>query len=220
MTELAWRELVTLAGCWLGYFGLHSVLASLLVKRRVAEMAPNFMPYYRLIFNGLALVFLLPIAWLSYHASASMVWRWQGAAAWLANGLALAALLGFWLSLKGYDMQEFLGLRQLQLNVCKIEDQEHFQLSVFHRFVRHPWYCFGLVLIWTRDMSVSTLLSSVLLTVYLMVGSRLEEQKLLAYHGDTYRRYRQRVPSLLPLPWKYLTAKEATTLLKKTNKIK
>ena len=214
MTESNWRDIVLLSLCWIGYFALHSALASLAVKRWVASAWPNLMPYYRLTFNILASLLILPILWLTYHDSAPMLWRWQGIAAWLANGLALAAILGFWFSLKSYDMQEFLGLRQLQLHVRKVEDQEHFHLSPFHRFVRHPLYFFGLVLIWTRDMSVTTLLSSVFITLYFIAGSWLEEKKLLVYHGDTYRRYMARVPGLIPLPWKFLTAEEAEALAK------
>jgi protein-S-isoprenylcysteine O-methyltransferase Ste14 len=82
--------------------------------------------------------------------------------------------------------------------------------------VRHPWYFFGLVLIWTRDMSVTMLLSSTLITLYFVVGSWLEEKKLLVYHGDIYRRYMARVPGLIPLPWKFLTAEEAEALLKQS----
>lgn len=213
MTETAWRDFEMLSFCWIGYFALHSALASLLVKRRVAAVWPKLMSYYRLIFNVLALLLLLPVLWLTYRNPEPMLWRWQGAAAWLANGLGLAAIFGFWHSLESYDMQEFFGLRQLQSNVRKVEDQEHFHLSPFHRFVRHPWYFFGLVLIWTRDMNVMTLSSSVLITLYFIVGSRLEEKKLLVYHGDTYRRYMARVPGLIPLPWKYLAAEEVETLL-------
>ena len=215
MTESAWRDIVLLSFCWIGYFALHSTLASLAVKRRVAAALPNLMPYYRLTFNVLASLLILPILWLTYHDPGPTLWRWQGAAAWLANGLALAALFGFGLTLKSYDMQEFLGLRQLQFQVRRVEDQEHFHLSPFHRFVRHPWYFFGLVLIWTRDMNATTLLSSVFITLYFVIGSRLEEKKLLIYHGDTYRRYMARVPGLIPLPWKSLTAEEARALLKK-----
>jgi protein-S-isoprenylcysteine O-methyltransferase Ste14 len=214
MTESVWRDIVLLSVSWVGYSVLHSVLASLVVKRKVAAHWPNLMPYYRLTFNILASLLLLPILWLTYHEPMPMLWRWQGIAAWLANGLALAAIYGFWLSLKSYDMQEFLGLHQLQLQVRKVEDQEHFHLSPFHRFVRHPWYFFGLVLVWTRDMSATTLLSSVAITLYFLVGSWLEEKKLLVYHGDTYRRYMARVPGLIPLPWKSLTAEEAEALLK------
>jgi methanethiol S-methyltransferase len=213
MTEFAWQDIMWLTLCWIGYFALHSALASLLVKRRVASAWPGLMPYYRLTYNALASLLILPILWLTYHDSGVTLWHWQGAAAWLANGLALAALFGFWFSLKHYDMQEFLGLRQLQHNVQKVEDQEHFHLSPFHRYVRHPWYFFGLVLVWTRDMSITTLISSVAITLYFMIGSRLEEKKLLVYHGDIYRRYMARVSGLIPLPWKILTAKDAASLV-------
>lgn len=214
MTDSAWRDIVLLALCWIIYFALHSVLASLAVKRRVAAAWPQLMPYYRLAYNILASLLLLPILWLTYHDPGPLLWRWQGAAAWLANGLALAAIIGLLLSLKSYDMQEFLGLRQLQHNVRNVEDQEHFQLSPFHRYVRHPWYFFGLVLLWTRDMNATTLLSGVFITLYFVIGSRLEEKKLLVYHGDIYRRYMARVSGLLPLPWKTLTAEEAKALVK------
>ena len=112
-------------------------------------------------------------------------------------------------------MQEFLGLRQLQLNVRKVEDLEHFQLSPFHHYVRHPWYFFGLVLLWTRDMHATMLLSSVFITLYFVIGSRLEEKKLLVYHGDIYRRYMALVPGLIPLHWKTLTKEGAKALLQR-----
>jgi protein-S-isoprenylcysteine O-methyltransferase Ste14 len=209
MTDAAWRDLTLLAICWIAYFALHSALASLTIKRKVATAWPGLMPWYRLGFNLLSSLLILPILWLSWLDPGPSLWRWQGAAAWLANGLAIAALLGFWLSLKHYDMQEFLGLRQLRHKVRKIEDQEHLRISPFHRFVRHPWYFFGLVLLWTRDMSATTLLTSVLVTLYFVIGSRMEERKLLVYHGDAYRRYMARVPGLIPRPWKTLTREEA-----------
>jgi len=213
MTESDWRNIVLLSSCWIGYFALHSALASLAVKRKVAATWPHLMPYYRLTFNLLASLLILPILWLSYRHPGPMLWQWQGAAAWLANGLALAALFGFWLTLSSYDMQEFLGLRQLRSRVRQVEDQEHFHLSPYHRYVRHPWYFFGLVLVWTRDMYAATLLSSVIITLYFVIGSRLEDRKLQVYHGDIYRRYMARVPGLIPLPWKSLTAEEAKVLL-------
>lgn len=209
--------MMLLSVCWIGYFVLHSVLASLTIKRKVATAWPKLMPWYRLTYNILASLLILPILWISYREPGPMLWHWQGAAAWLANGLALAAIVAFWLSLKYYDMQEFLGMRQLRFHVRRVEDQEHFHLSPFHRFVRHPWYFFGLVLIWTRDMYTTTLLSSAIMTLYFIIGSLLEEKKLLDYHGDTYREYIARVPGLIPLPWKYLTAEDAEALLSRHN---
>lgn len=215
MTDSDWNNLALLLIYWLAYFVLHSILASLGIKRRVAATRPELMPYYRLAFNGLSVLLLLPVLWHMFLHPGPMLWQWQGSAAWLANGLALLACLGFVNSLKYYDTQEFLGLRQLQVHTRSVEDQEHFHLSPFHRFVRHPWYFFGIVLVWTRDMNASMLLSGALITLYFIIGSRLEEKKLLIYHGEIYRHYMERVPGLLPLPWKFLGAKEAHELLQR-----
>ncbi|PWB52431.1 MAG: hypothetical protein C3F18_08265 [Nitrosomonadales bacterium] len=213
MTDSAWHDLALLLCYWLAYFMLHSILASLGVKRRVATSYPALMPAYRLAFNILSMLLILPILWHMFQHPGPWLWRWEGMAAWLANGLALLACLGFVRSLKYYDTGEFLGLRQLRAHTRSVEDQEHFHLSPFHRFVRHPWYFFGLVLVWTRDMNASMLLSGAMMTLYFIIGSRLEENKLLIYHGAIYRRYMKNVPGLLPLPWKFLGAKEAQELL-------
>jgi len=208
-----WREIGVWSLYWLGYFALHSLLASLKLKHWVATRFPGLMRSFRLLYNLLAVVLLLPVLWWVLTSSGPLLWAWHGLAAWLANGLALGALFGFWLSLKYYDSQEFLGLRQWRSSERRVEDREAFHLSPIHRHVRHPWYFFSLVLIWTRDMNTAMLLSAVLMTLYFIVGSRLEERKLLVYHGDVYQRYQRRVPGLLPWPGKSLSAEEAATLL-------
>ncbi len=218
MTESYWHDMFLLGLLWLGYFALHSVLASLKLKNWFARLFPERMPFYRLGFNGLAVLTLLPILWLIFHYHGPTLWAWRGVGAWLSNGLALAALCGFMASLKHYDPQEFLGLSQWKAHSKRVQDQEGFHLSPFHRYVRHPWYFFGLVLIWTRDMNAAMFLSAVLATLYFVIGSWLEERKLVVYHGDIYRRYMKRVPGLIPLPWKAITVKEAAELVNAAEK--
>lgn len=205
-------NMAVLTFLWLGYFSLHSILASLKAKGWVAANYPELMPLYRLSYNFLAVLLLLPILWWMVLKPGPVMWAWQGFAAWLANGLALAAIAGFIVSLKAYDSGEFLGLRQWRSRCRLVADQESFHLSPFHRHVRHPWYFFGLVLIWTRDMNATMLLSSVMMTAYFIIGSRLEEKKLVVYYGDIYQQYMRQVSGLFPLPWKSLTAKEAVEL--------
>lgn len=205
-------ELLPLALAWLAYAALHSLLASFGVKARIAARWPGLMPGYRLGYNLVAVVTALPLAWLIHATPGDWLWRWTGLAAWLANGLALAAIGVLFLSSRHYDMDEFLGLRQLREDSPQADRPGGFSLSPFHRFVRHPWYCCGLVLVWTRDMNPALLLSALAITLYFVVGSRLEERKLIALHGERYRRYMARVPGLLPLPWKYLRRAEAREL--------
>jgi protein-S-isoprenylcysteine O-methyltransferase Ste14 len=157
-------------------------------------------------------VSLLPPLYLTYAYRGPTLWSWQGGWSWLAWGLSLAAVAAFVWSTRYYDLREFLGLRQLQRQESRVEDQERLRISPLHRHVRHPWYTLGLVLLWTRDMDPALLLSSVVASLYLLLGLRLEEGKLLTYHGDRYREYRKRVPALIPRPWRSLEPEEARRL--------
>lgn len=207
------RDAVLLAMIWLAYFAIHSVLASLRLKSWVSRQLPDFMPAYRLSFNIIAIALLALPAWLLVTGQRVAIWQFDGWLSWLMNGIAVLAILAFVISMKYYDGQEFLGLRQLKEQEKRIEDQENLHISPFHRFVRHPWYCFALILIWTRPMDSLMLVSAILISLYFFLGSRLEEEKLKHYYGDVYRNYIQRVPGLIPLPWKFLTRTEAEALI-------
>lgn len=204
-------RLTAIALAWLIYFALHSLLADSGCKAWVANRWPQYMPGYRLGFNVFSVVALGPILWLVYGFESAWVWQWSGNWAWLANLLTLTAVLLFFASARAYDMDEFFGVRQLKEHVR--DDRQSFTLSAFHRFVRHPWYFLSLILIWSREMNKSLLVSAVLITLYIFVGARLEERKLLARYGAAYREYMQRVPGLIPSPWKYLTVTEADALI-------
>jgi methanethiol S-methyltransferase len=204
-------KLVEIAVAWGAYFALHSLLAANATKTWVGRSWPRLLPRYRATFNLISLIALLPVLWLVYSGNGHWLWRWHGVLAWLVNGVALAALLAFVASTRAYDMGEFLGLRQL--GEAQPASAEAFTLSMFHRYVRHPWYCFGLVLLWTRDMNGPLLVSALAITLYLVIGSRLEERKLISQYGQKYREYMSKVPGLIPLPWKHLTAAEAKSLI-------
>jgi protein-S-isoprenylcysteine O-methyltransferase Ste14 len=137
---------------------------------------------------------------------------WEGFLWWVANSLALLALLGVAWSMRDYDSGEFLGTRQWYDREMAVEDQEGFHVSPLHRFVRHPWYSLSLILIWTRDMDLAFFTTAIVMTIYFVFGSRLEEQKLVIYHGGKYLRYRELVPGLMPLPWRYLSREQAEEL--------
>ena len=197
------------------YFIFHSLAASLTVKHWVAQHWTSFMPYYRLTFNLLAIVLALPLLALLVFFPGEPLWQWQGAGFYMTSGLALIALLGFFISLSHYDLSEFWGTKQWREGIETVNDQEVFHISPLHRYVRHPWYFLLLVLIWTRDISSTQFTAYALVTLYLIIGSRLEERKLIAYHGEVYRQYQQKVAGLVPLPWKILSAAEATALIDK-----
>jgi protein-S-isoprenylcysteine O-methyltransferase Ste14 len=61
-------------------------------------------------------------------------------------------------------------------------------------------------------MNQARLVSAWWITLYFILGSRLEERKLWARFGAAYREYMARVPGLLPLPWRILSQEEARRL--------
>jgi protein-S-isoprenylcysteine O-methyltransferase Ste14 len=204
--------LASLGLAWAGYGLVHSLLASDKCKELFQTYFPGLFPAYRLLYNVIAGLMLLPPLWLLFTYDGELLWRWPGALGWAANAAALLALAGFLWTLKTYDSGEFLGIRQIQHGTGS-DDQAPMVLSDAHRFVRHPWYFLGLVVIWTREMNAALLVSALVLTLYLALGSRLEERKLLQRYGEAYRRYRARVPALLPLPWRHLNRSEAASIL-------
>lgn len=192
---------------WVAYFALHSILASLWMKGKVASKWPGIMPGYRLTYNMIAVVLLLPAAWLLWGHEWPVLWTFEGFWRIVAWSLKALAVLCFAFSLKYYDMSQFLGTKPEEAGTG-------FAISPFHRFVRHPWYFLALVIIWTSSMNSGQFATDVMVTLYFIIGSRHEERMLIESLGDQYLEYRKRVPGLIPIPWKYLKAGEARTLVK------
>jgi methanethiol S-methyltransferase len=190
------------AASWVGYGAMHSLLAANKIKNKLAATAPGFAPYYRITFNLIAILLLLIPLLLTKMDSGLPLWQWPLSLNWLPNCMALLAVAGFIWSLKYYDLREFAGF--LNKNKHNGFDIAKLKISPLHRFVRHPWYFFMLVIIWTREMNTTQLVSAVVITLYLIIGSRLEENKLIEQFGDSYRNYRSKVCGLIPLPWKIL----------------
>lgn len=213
--KLTTAQIAALVLVWSAYGLIHSLLASLRVKRWAAARWPAAPRVYRLGFNAISVALLVPPLYLMHRWQGEPLWQWSGAGFWVANALAVLALLGFLWTLRDYDTAEFLGTRQWRRCERRIEDQESLHISPLHRHVRHPWYFLAMVILWTRDMDGALLVSALCMTAYFVVGSKFEERKLLQYYGEAYREYMRRVPGLLPLPGHSLSRTEARILTKK-----
>lgn len=200
-----------LALLWLGYFAVHSLLASLRAKTWVAQHWPAVSRRYRLWFNIVAVALILPPAIVMHTIPSTALWTWTSGAAVVANGLALSALAAFFWSLRFYNSGEFLG------TTPPSEQPSRFVLSPLHGVVRHPWYSLALVIIWTRDMNSAFFVSALLFTLYFYVGSIWEEQKLCVEFGAAYREYQRRVARLIPRPGKILSAEERRAMEERAN---
>jgi protein-S-isoprenylcysteine O-methyltransferase Ste14 len=68
-------------------------------------------------------------------------------------------------------------------------------------YVRHPWYSGAILLILAFGVITDvSLVSKIVLISYIIIGTLLEENKLISEIGEPYRAYRKKVPMLIP--WK------------------
>jgi len=138
---------------------------------------------------------------------ALICWQWRplpgltlwSTSGWAAGALVAGELVGFGVALTSsflIDHFELFGLRQA---FGRAPGPAAFRTPFLYRVVRHPLYLGLLTALWSApDMTLGRLVLAVGLTVYVLVGARLEERDLVDTFGDDYRRYQREVPMIVP----------------------
>ena len=142
---------------------------------------------------------------------ALMIWLWQPVSitVWrFESPLAVALLTSvYWLGWALVLVATFLishlelfGIKQALDTVLRLKAPDtSFKTPLLYKWVRHPMYAGFLMAFWaTPHMTVGRLVFAVTCTLYIVIGSRLEEKDLLVLFGDPYRRYQQRIGRLIP----------------------
>jgi protein-S-isoprenylcysteine O-methyltransferase Ste14 len=177
---------------------LHSWLASLQAKALARRsLGPTVDRVYRLAYNIVALVSLLPVlalpAILPDQPLYTIPWPWT----LLTLTIQALALLALAVGVLQTGLWSFLGLEQLLSS--SQSGASHLVVGGLYRWVRHPLYTAGMIFIWlTPLMTVNVLILNLGLSAYLVIGAFFEERKLLREYGEGYRQYQQRTPMFLP----------------------
>jgi protein-S-isoprenylcysteine O-methyltransferase Ste14 len=96
-------------------------------------------------------------------------------------------------------MGVFLGLTQLdEGSRSTLARDDTFRQDGIHRWIRHPWYAAVFLVLWSGAMTAADLVLATGLSVYTVIGTRLEERRMLASLGEPYARYVREVPAYVP----------------------
>jgi len=182
---------------------LHSAMISISVTDYLKKLLGTNYRFYRLFFNLIAILTLIPVALFTYSIRTEAIFQWNG---YLRIGQVILLGLAVLLFLRGgrhYGIRQVLGIKQIREGTSDmaITDTGELETSGVLGMTRHPWYLATGLLIWARQMDVSAIFVNVILTSYLIVGTYLEEKKLVREFGEKYRNYQNKVSMLIPYKW-------------------
>lgn len=173
-------------------FGLgHSLMAGDTLKRWFGRG-------YRLAYNGIAVahfVAVIAVGVVLLEKRPDF-----GFPLWLEIALGAVSVTGgvllVWF-LRWYDLGLLAGTAQLR-DAHAERRPEPLSTTGPHAYVRHPLYAAAFLLLWGRAVDPLHLATAVWGTLYLLIGARVEERRLVRLYGRAYEDYRRRVPAFLP----------------------
>ena len=203
MEPISYPKYLMLSLLVIAWCVLHSAMISVSVTEYLKKrLGPKFR-FYRLFFNLIAILTLIPVALYAYSIRTQAIFHWDG---YMRIGqvlLLIVAVLLIFLGGRHYNVRQVLGIKQIKEGISSkaITDTGELDTSGVLGMTRHPWYLATILLVWARQMDVSVLFVNVILTSYLIVGTALEEKKLIREFGEKYAAYQNRVSMLIPFKW-------------------
>jgi methanethiol S-methyltransferase len=184
---------IILAFLWLAYGLVHTVLAMNSVK----HIFKGISKYYRLIYNALAVLLILPILNFQFSISSQLLLEKSLLNQILGGLMMTSGLFLAYKALTSYDLKEFIGIQYLQQS-SKSPTLRKDELS---SVVRHPLYLGIIVFVWGWfgfSGLLSSLVTALSLSIYIRIGIYFEEKKLVEQFGKAYQDYQKKVPMLIP----------------------
>ena len=185
-----------LAGGWILYVVIHSVLAASWLKRLVERATGGYFRYYRIFYSIIASITLILLLVYQFSDYSPYLYRPALLHYLVAIPLAAAGFLIMAICVKKY----FINLSGVDVFIKK-KSTTVLETTGLHRYVRHPLYSGTLLFIWALLIIfplVSNLIACLVITVYTCIGIRIEEEKLVMEFGEGYRAYAASVPMLIP----------------------
>jgi len=180
-------------------FGIqHAIMARKGFKKAITKIIPAAAE--RSTFVLMTGIVLSLIIW-QWHPIPITVWGVQNEIAQFAiyslfwGGWALVVFASFLI-----NHFELFGLQQIWFNLVKKPIPEiNFKQPFLYKVVRHPIMLGVLIGMWAiPHMTVGHLTFALAMTIYIVIGVKMEERDLIANHGERYIKYKEQVPGLIP----------------------
>lgn len=188
---------------WIVWCALHSALISITASDFIKRKLGEGYRFYRLLYNIFSLLTLVPLLYYSVSTRQELIFRWHGPLVIIQCLLIAASCFLFVAGGWKYSIPMFLGIRQIKTKRenWSLSDNVTFVVLGIHRMIRHPWYLGGMMIVWARNLSLLTIMINIVITSYFIIGTHLEERKLIREFGEQYRKYQANVSMFFPYKW-------------------
>jgi len=190
------RSHLILAGAWILFCLLHSLLASPRFKQSVQSAMGSGFKFYRLYYTIFASLTFFAV--IIYNVAMRSFKLFSSTGISITMGLLICAI---GLTIMGVCIVKYFmqlsGLRGLFEN----RNNNALMITGIHKIVRHPLYAGTFMFIWGLLIAIpylNLLIADVIITVYTLIGLQLEEKKLEKEFGSAYQSYKRKVPMLIP----------------------
>ena len=185
------------AGLSMAFFIQHSGMVRRSFRQRLAHFLPEeYEGAIYAIASGIVLLALIVL----WQKSFPVFTVSRGVFRWLFYVVYLLSFTGFIWGTRALKVFDPYGLRPILGRLRgRMPRPMSFVVRGPYRWVRHPLYLFMILMIWScPDLTSDRLLFNGLWTVWIVIGSILEERDLVLEFGDVYREYQRKVPMLIP----------------------
>ena len=184
---------------WAAYCSLHSFLISIRFSKLMTRLLKNYYAFYRLFYVVLSFILLIPLINFTAHADNIILITYPLPLNIVRYILISGSLIMFaWAFFFSYDVLSFFGIRQILNFGKKYNSSKEIKKKGLLGIIRHPMYFALIIYLWCRIFTVADLVVNTLLTIYIIIGTYLVEKKLVLEFGDSYIKYQQEVPMLIP----------------------
>jgi protein-S-isoprenylcysteine O-methyltransferase Ste14 len=194
-----------LALLWIAYCVIHSALISITVTDFLKRALGDNYRFHRLFFNIFSVTTLVPLLMYSHSAcwKTELFFAWKGYVRIIQYGLMALGVILVITGARHYNMFQFLGIQQIlkRRSGTAMTETGEFDSNGVLGIVRHPWYLAVFILFWARDLNLAGFIINVILSAYLLIGTLLEERKLVLEFGQKYKAYQRQVSMFIPLKW-------------------
>ena len=166
------------------------------VKTYFQKASEKFYRYYRLLYSIFSFVTLLILLIYQYSFTSIILIQSIFVKYLAVFILVIPGLLIMILSIFKY-FRLLSGIRSLYEPVPPVT----LRIDGIHKYVRHPLYTGTLLFTWGLFLIfpfLNNLIAVIIITLYVLVGIKFEEKKLLLEFGNSYKNYSAKVPMLIP----------------------